>query len=455
MSQRSSLKDFTRAARARWNRAWGYGNALMPDDGNIDYAASNDWAEKARTANGANDVEVWRVDSDNNLRIGGQAISPMPMTFSIDFPSLTGTPTQAFFIAPAPMVITGIQCSYATANGATLTATVTKDTGTQAPGAGSVVQVGSFNLNTTTNTVQNATLPTPYVAQSTGTPQSGVIKLATGDRLSLKFSTAVTSLAGLVLTVAAFPGGKGHVAVYHVQANGSLATMAFHLANRPMTVQKVMAVWSAAGTDAGAVTIDITKDTSTNAPGAGTSILSAALSVKTTANTVATPALTATAATKLMAAGDRLSIKYTGTLTALAGMVVVVWFNPIYYRKEASYAFSANGSLASESFFVADRDYVIKDLSEVHSAAGTDGGAVTCAITIDANGVAPGAGTIVQTDNSNAGFNMKGTANTVQVGTLATPRNLVLPAGARLSTKFAGTLTTLAGVVITVSLGDL
>jgi hypothetical protein len=110
----------------------------------------------------------------------------------------------------------------------------------------------------------------------------------------------------------------------------------------------------------------------------------------------------------------------------------------------------ANGSLADQSFFVANRAYEITAIREVHSTAGSDGGAVSLQVTRDTTTAAPGAGTDSLTNNANAGFDMKGTANTVQTGTLAaTP---TLAAGDRLSVDFAGTLTALAGVTVTVSL---
>lgn len=57
------------------------------------------------------------------------------------------------------------------------------------------------------------------------------------------------------------------------------------------------------------------------------------------------------------------------------------------------------------------------------------------------------------TNNANAGFDLKGTANTVQTGTLtATTADLQLATGDRLSLDFAGTLTDLAGLLVTVSL---
>lgn len=142
---------------------------------------------------------------------------------------------------------------------------------------------------------------------------------------------------------------------------------------------------------------------------------------------------------------DRLNVKTVDKLTE----------NEIILPKhiEISYSMLANGSLADQAFFIANRAYEVVAIREVHSVAGNDAGAVNVQVTKDTGTNAPGAGSDLLTNNTNAGFNLKGTANTVQVGTLTpTSANLRLAAGDRLSVDFAGTLTTLAGVVITVTL---
>ena len=119
----------------------------------------------------------------------------------------------------------------------------------------------------------------------------------------------------------------------------------------------------------------------------------------------------------------------------------------------ASYTMLANGSLVDQTFFVAPEACKVVAISYVHSVAGTNGSAVNLQVTKDTGTNAPGAGTDLLTNNSNAGFNCKGTANTVQAGTLvATAATLTLAAGDRLAVDFAGTLTDLAGVTVTVLL---
>ena len=105
----------------------------------------------------------------------------------------------------------------------------------------------------------------------------------------------------------------------------ALATATFFVAPQACKVTAINQVHSTAGSDASAVTAVVTKDTSTNAPGAGTSLhQSGSFNLKATANTVQNATLSTTAATLILAAGDRLAIKLTGVSTALAGAVVTV-----------------------------------------------------------------------------------------------------------------------------------
>lgn len=132
----------------------------------------------------------------------------------------------------------------------------------------------------------------------------------------------------------------------------------------------------------------------------------------------------------------------SGSAARIVPKNVVVMFN-----------LAANASLADQCIFIANRAYQVKSVTEVHSTAGSDGSAVNLQVTKDTATDAPGAGTDLLTNNTNAGFDLKGTANTVQTGTLtATAAALLLAIGDRLSLDFAGTLTALAGLVVTIEL---
>lgn len=119
-----------------------------------------------------------------------------------------------------------------------------------------------------------------------------------------------------------------NVAAY---TQGGLATptatnVTFFLASRAYRIKAVRVIWDVAA--GGTSTIDIFKDTSTNAIAGGTSILAAALSINSTARTVASPSLAASAATLLLAAGDRLSLKFNHTIQSTAGLFVQVELAP-------------------------------------------------------------------------------------------------------------------------------
>lgn len=118
-----------------------------------------------------------------------------------------------------------------------------------------------------------------------------------------------------------------------VSSVGATDDSAFYVATRPMEVVAIRQVHSVAGSDGSAVNVQVVKDTGTDAPGAGTNLLTnnsnAGFNLKATANTVQTGTLTSTAATKKLAAGDRLSVDFAGTLTDVAGVVVTATLRPI------------------------------------------------------------------------------------------------------------------------------
>jgi hypothetical protein len=471
MAIRSSFKDYERACKAPWWKVWGYGatqgspSLTDPADAVIDYAGGNNFPTKSQTADQTGDVYLTRVDADNDTRFGEETYKPMGTTFPFPINAPSGTPTQAFFVVPAgfpQMLVTGISANFATANGAALTATITHESALSstagtlpAPGAGNVMHTGSFNLNATANVLQTLTLPTRW-NNSSSNPLFTTLMVNPGDTLSIKFSTAITSLAGLVVEVTALPGAKGLFAVYNMQANGSLATQTFFQANRTYTVKSVTMLWSAAATNAGAVTLDCTIDTGTQAPGVGTTVLAAAQSVKGAANTPVTVALTATLANLNMAAGNRLAAKFTGTLTALAGVILVVWLQAglnvapetaLSKRKEVTFTLNANASQATQPFWLADQSYEVVDASVIFATAA--GGALTATITQDSPGTAPGGGTSVGSGT----FNLNSTINTTQFLTPSTTlNNRILPKGGYLSFVLGAAKQSVAGITATVTL---
>lgn len=135
------------------------------------------------------------------------------------------------------------------------------------------------------------------------------------------------------------------------------------------------------------------------------------------------------------------SFTLSGT-TSLSGLI------------SATYFVTATPAATDQAFFVATRAMRIVSISEVHSVAA--GGASALQIVKDTTTAAPGTGTDLLTNNTNTGFDLAATANTVQTGTLVSTAGVTtLAAGDRISVDYANTIQSTAGVVVTVLMAPL
>ncbi len=138
---------------------------------------------------------------------------------------------------------------------------------------------------------------------------------------------------------------------------------------------------------------------------------------------------------------DKFAVQADGTVlyNGTAGLV------------SATYTTGTTAAATDFAFYVAPRAMKVIAISQVHAVAA--GGASALQVTKDTGTDAPGAGTNLLTNNTNSGFDLNATANTVQTGSLsATPANLLLAAGDRLSVDYANAIQSSAGVVVTVLL---
>lgn len=123
------------------------------------------------------------------------------------------------------------------------------------------------------------------------------------------------------------------------QAIPTAGSITAFIAPYPLELIGGSLVWSTASASG---TVQLTKDTGTTAPGAGTALLTAAIATSTTANTVANFgsvsyagaagtafASPATSGKVQMAKGDRLSITFGGTFTSQTNLVVMGFFKRI------------------------------------------------------------------------------------------------------------------------------
>lgn len=116
-------------------------------------------------------------------------------------------------------------------------------------------------------------------------------------------------------------------ATYYFTGTPAATDTAFFVANQAMKVIAIRQVHSVAA--GGTSTLQVTKDTSTSAPGAGTDLLATAFNLNATANTVQTGSLATSSATLTLAAGDRLAVDFADAIQSSAGVVVTVTLAPI------------------------------------------------------------------------------------------------------------------------------
>lgn len=98
------------------------------------------------------------------------------------------------------------------------------------------------------------------------------------------------------------------------------------MANRAYRVKAASVICSSTAT---VPTADVTKDTGTTAPGSGSTVLTGVMTFSGTANTRVAGTLVATVATLTLAAGDRLAVKWAGTVGAITGAMVSILVVPV------------------------------------------------------------------------------------------------------------------------------
>lgn len=114
--------------------------------------------------------------------------------------------------------------------------------------------------------------------------------------------------------------------VHHTIVGAAAATAAnygvFFIAPAYFELISAREVHQTAGTDVGAVTLDLEKLTGTQALDAGVSMLASTINLKGAVNTVVSGTLSATLSNRNLATGDRIAMKDAGTLTSVANVTI-------------------------------------------------------------------------------------------------------------------------------------
>lgn len=111
-----------------------------------------------------------------------------------------------------------------------------------------------------------------------------------------------------------------NIAISYPILAGSLDTPVF-IADDAYQVVKINEVHSVVGGGSAAVTVK--KCTGTTAPASGTAMHASAIDLTATINTNISPTLVATTSTLTLAAGDKVSLDFSGTLTGLVGVITI------------------------------------------------------------------------------------------------------------------------------------
>ena len=422
----------------------------------IEWAQANGFEE--RFMNSTNTDYIRAVACGSNLFFGEELARQARQSFVFNQYVTATIVTQVFANVPTDCHITGatfILHVAGSSTGATKpTLYVEHLTGTQVPGSGTPITATVDCHAAVADTLQTLTLTMP----TTGNSDDPSLFLLAGDRLGIVVAGTTTALAGVEVTIAVAPF-KGQLVTLSIPINADIpAAMAMFTANRPYILTAVSYSHATKGTDASAVTMQITNDASGTAPGAGTALLTnntnAGFDCKAAVNTVQVGALTATAASLRLALGASLSFSITGTKTALAGIAVTLTrLTTSADRIEKTFSlYNVNGQtdltgLSAQNIFTADRDYEILDIRERHAVVAGQAGTLNAYV--DTGTTAPGGGQAVATSN----FDMTATANTQVAGTLQVLGLRFLLAGDRLSVKSpSGSLASAKGVQLTVAL---
>lgn len=217
---------------------------------------------------------------------------------------------------------------------------VVTSTGTGGAGGGFTLTTGAGGATNAVTGGAGGAIAITAGAGGTGTSTGGAAGAIT---LTAGAGGAGSAVAGgninLVPGAAASTAMPGEVLVNSVSGLCSANWQQFLSANVPVSgtsytffvadrAYRVKAVSTIASSTGAVPTVDVFKDTGTNAPGAGASVLTGATSINTTANTRNTGTI-ASVALSTLAAGDRLSVKWGGTVGSLTGAMVSALLEPV------------------------------------------------------------------------------------------------------------------------------
>src|SRR3990167_10421469 len=113
------------------------------------------------------------------------------------------------------------------------------------------------------------------------------------------------------------------------EAGSSASYDTFFVADYDLEIIAAEESHRTAGTDPGAVTLDIYKLTTGQVRASGVTVLSGTFNLKSTAQTPVRKTATTTKANRILKQGDRLALVDAGTLTSVNHMTLTIYFLPL------------------------------------------------------------------------------------------------------------------------------
>ncbi len=101
------------------------------------------------------------------------------------------------------------------------------------------------------------------------------------------------------------------------------------IARHPIEIIRITETHAVAGSDAGAVTLDVLKAGSGVAIASGITLLSSTFNLKSTANTPVTKEGVNLSNDRILIEGDRIGLVVSGTLTALSDVHITIYYKEI------------------------------------------------------------------------------------------------------------------------------
>lgn len=123
-------------------------------------------------------------------------------------------------------------------------------------------------------------------------------------------------------------------------------------------------------------------------------------------------------------------------------------------KKDVGASMSATADVVNRYFYIANESEKVEKIKEIHGTAETTSTGTFLQVERLQGTESFGNGDNLLTDNSDSGFDLKGTADTLQEGTVASSTAVYLDEGDRLAINIDGATNEIASVMVEVEISE-